>query len=201
MTAAPCYVMAAPLCAAGARVETLRARLQLSAATAFFGALGLFLKLERRDSIETMATNGESLIYAAPFVHEQPDAELTGVIVHEIFHVSLRHHTRRAGRDPEQWNIACDLAINPLVLAAGFKLPADVLLDSRFAGMGAEEIYAARAAEARKQREKQKQADAAGNGAPADAAAADAAAACAAILEVRQHAIRGAGCRLGQRFP
>jgi factor associated with neutral sphingomyelinase activation len=29
----------------------------------------------------------------------------------------------------------------------------------------------------------------------------DAAAACAAILEVRQHAIRGAGCRLGQRFP
>jgi predicted metal-dependent peptidase len=45
-------------------------------------------------------------------------------------------------RDPERWNEAADFAINPIVVGAGFKLPAKVLLDPRYAGMSAEAIYA-----------------------------------------------------------
>jgi hypothetical protein len=38
-------------------------------------------------------------------------------------HCAALHHTRREGRDLRRWNIACDHAINPLLVAAGFELP------------------------------------------------------------------------------
>jgi hypothetical protein len=37
--------------------------------------------------------------------------------------------------------MACDYAINPLLVEAGLTLPNDVLLDHRFRGMSAERIY------------------------------------------------------------
>jgi len=37
--------------------------------------------------------------------------------------------------------MACDYAINPLLLDAGLTLPKDVLIDHRFRGMSAERIY------------------------------------------------------------
>src|SRR5208283_3536858 len=52
------------------------------------------------------------------------------------------HHTRRSGRDLRRWNIACDYAINPLLVEAGFELPDGALLDPAYAGMSAEDIYA-----------------------------------------------------------
>jgi predicted metal-dependent peptidase len=65
-------------------------------------------------------------------------------------HVANLHHTRRGNRDPEQWNIACDLAINPGILADGFELPPGILLDSQYAGKSAEQIFAARDAQSKK---------------------------------------------------
>ena len=44
-------------------------------------------------------------------------------------------------RDRKRWNMACDYAINPLLLDAGLTLPKDVLIDHRFRGMSAERIY------------------------------------------------------------
>jgi predicted metal-dependent peptidase len=37
--------------------------------------------------------------------------------------------------------MACDYAINPILLDAGLTLPKDVLIDNRFRGMSAERIY------------------------------------------------------------
>jgi predicted metal-dependent peptidase len=48
---------------------------------------------------------------------------------------------RRSGRDPKLWNQACDYAINPLLIDAGLSLPDSILLDDRFRGMSAEQIY------------------------------------------------------------
>jgi predicted metal-dependent peptidase len=56
-------------------------------------------------------------------------------------HPALHHHVRRSGRDPKLWNVACDFAINPLLVDAGLSLPDGVLLDNRFRGMSAEQIY------------------------------------------------------------
>jgi predicted metal-dependent peptidase len=92
-------------------------------------------------SIATMATDGVSLYFNPEFVETLSSAELIGTLAHEVMHPALQHHTRRAGRSPKRWNMACDYAINPMLIEAGLTLPKDVLLDGRFAGMSAEEIY------------------------------------------------------------
>ena len=98
-----------------------------------------------------MATNGVVLRYNPAFVDTLNAATLAGVLAHEVMHPALKHHTRRAKRDPRRWNEACDYAINPLLLDAGLSLPDDVLVDPRFRGMSAEQIYNLREAEAQPQ--------------------------------------------------
>jgi predicted metal-dependent peptidase len=113
----------------------------------FFGSLLFRLKSEECRSIPTMATNGVVLRYNPAFVDSLSAATLAGVLAHEVMHPALQHHTRRAKRDPRHWNEACDYAINPLLLDAGLHLPDDVLVDPRFRGMSAEQIYNLREAE------------------------------------------------------
>jgi len=114
----------------------------------FFGSLLFRLKSEEDRAIPTMATNGVVLRYNSAFVDTLNAATLAGVLAHEVMHPALQHHTRRAKRDPRRWNEACDYAINPLLLDAGLSLPGDVLVDPRFRGMSAEQIYNLREAEA-----------------------------------------------------
>ena len=50
-------------------------------------------------------------------IYINPNAGLTTeecrfVMAHELLHVGLSHHTRRQGRDPYLWNVACDYVIN-----------------------------------------------------------------------------------------
>jgi predicted metal-dependent peptidase len=107
----------------------------------FFGSLLFRLGGRASNSIQTMATDGVSLLYNPAFVETLNAAELAGVLAHEVMHPALQHHTRRADRDRKRWNMACDYAINPLLLDAGLTLPKDVLIDHRFRGMSAERIY------------------------------------------------------------
>jgi predicted metal-dependent peptidase len=107
----------------------------------FFGSLLFRLKDCECRSIQTMATDGLSLYYNPDFVETLNAATLAGTLAHEVMHPALHHHMRRSGRDPKQWNMACDFAINPLLVDAGLNLPDGVLLDNRFRGMSAEQIY------------------------------------------------------------
>jgi predicted metal-dependent peptidase len=107
----------------------------------FFGSLLFRLKGRECRSIQTMATDGVSLFYNPEFVETLNAATLAGTLAHEVMHPALHHHVRRSGRDPKRWNIACDYAINPLLVDAGLSLPEGVLLDDRFRGMSAERIY------------------------------------------------------------
>ena len=81
------------------------------------------------------------LYYNPGYVETLSAAELAGVLAHEVMHPALQHHTRRGGRNPKRWNMACDYAINPLLIDAGLTLPKDVLIEHRFRGMSAEQIY------------------------------------------------------------
>jgi len=107
----------------------------------FFGTLLFRLAAKPQSSIKTMATDGVSLYYNSDFVETLTAAELQGTLAHEVMHPALQHHTRRGNRDQKRWNMACDYAINPLLIDAGLTLPKNVLLDARFTGMSAEEIY------------------------------------------------------------
>jgi len=118
-----------------------KARTALLLGHPFFGSLLFRLKGHETRSVKTMATDGISLYYNPDFVDTLNAATLAGTLAHEVMHPALRHHTRRAGRDPKRWNEACDYAINPLLLDAGLRLPEGVLVDNRFRGLSAEEIY------------------------------------------------------------
>jgi predicted metal-dependent peptidase len=107
-----------------------------------------------------MATDGVSLYYNPEFVDTLNSATLAGVLAHEVMHPALQHHVRRSGRDPKRWNEACDYAINPLLLDAGLSLPDGVLVDHRFRGMSAEQIYNLHEAEAQQQSGGQNSSDA-----------------------------------------
>ncbi|WP_263359922.1 vWA domain-containing protein [Acidicapsa ligni] len=107
----------------------------------FFGSLLFRLKGRESRAIKTMATDGISIYYNPDFVETLNAATLCGTLAHEVLHPALHHHVRRSGRDPKRWNEACDYAINPLLLDAGLHLPERVLVEDRFRGMSAEQIY------------------------------------------------------------
>src|SRR6185312_7259871 len=122
-----------------ARLQRARVRLLLS--QPFFGALCLRLKLEAAADIPTMATDGQRILFSPEFVLALSPEELEGTLAHEVMHCALGHHCRRGERDAALWNRAADLAINPLLIANGFTLPAGALIEAAFANLSAEEIY------------------------------------------------------------
>jgi predicted metal-dependent peptidase len=122
----------------------VRIRTSLVMTTVFFGSLVLRLKLTQCSPqiTPTMAVDGKHLFWHPPFVASITDAELRGVLVHEVLHCALEHMTRRGDRDHRRWNIACDFAINLIVKEGGYTLPADALLDEQYRGQASEQIYA-----------------------------------------------------------
>jgi predicted metal-dependent peptidase len=129
-------------------IRIQKARTTLLLDHPFFGSLLFRLKGRENRSIATMATDGVSLYYNPEFVDTLNSATLAGVLAHEVMHPALQHHLRRSKRNSRRWNEACDYAINPLLLDAGLSLPDGILVDHRFRGMSAEQIYNLREGEA-----------------------------------------------------
>jgi predicted metal-dependent peptidase len=121
-----------------------KARASLILDACFFGTLALRLDvavMPAGSGCNTMATDGKRLYFNPAFVDSLSHKELTGVVAHEVMHPALGHTTRRGHRDPELFNQAADYAINPLLVEAGFTLPAGALIADEFKGMHAEAIY------------------------------------------------------------
>lgn len=109
-------------------------------------------------SIDTACTDGTGIKWNPGFFDTLTDAQLVTVLCHEASHCLLGHGWRAPeGADWEQWNIACDHAVNLMlkefsatVTAKGladpfpFPEPADAYCaDPVFAGMAEEVIYRA----------------------------------------------------------
>ncbi len=131
-------------------ISAARSRLVLSkdACSAFFASLALRLEALPAWDVPTLATDGERLLFNPEYALSLSEREVVGVVAHEVMHCALGHHARRGVRDPLRWNIACDLAVNPVLLGAGFDLPRGRLLpgEGEFAGwptgLSAEDYYA-----------------------------------------------------------
>lgn len=118
-----------------------KSKVQLLMKDAYFGGLTLRLNFEPDPTCKTYWTDGVTIGFNPDFVEKINPVERVGVLAHEIGHVTGKHHLRRGDRDHDLWNRACDYAINPVLIAHGFKLPPRALIDKRFAGMAAEQIY------------------------------------------------------------
>lgn len=118
-----------------------RARTSIILDHAFFATLILKLQCHENENVKTAATNGKEIAYNPKYLGGLSLKEVVAVLAHEILHCIFGHHTRIGNRDLKLWNIACDLAINPLLLEYGFQLPSGVLIEPSLKGLTAEEIY------------------------------------------------------------
>ena len=89
----------------------------------------------------TFYVDGKNLAYNSNFVETLSFDEVKGVIIHEIFHLIMLHHTRMGKRDAKMWNCATDYTINFELIKEGFILPKDLLYDPQYGNMNAEDIY------------------------------------------------------------
>lgn len=107
----------------------------------FFGMLSLKLDIEETRLIQTAGVNHKQMVFNPDFVDSMSNAELKGLIAHEVMHLALCHPMRQNKRDKQIWNLACDFAIDPQLKADGFSLPKGEHIHPDFANMNAEQIY------------------------------------------------------------
>jgi predicted metal-dependent peptidase len=89
----------------------------------FFGFVLSKVTRGRTNDIPTMgvapcsktAQNSIMLLYNPGFVKGLRNTELTAVLEHEVLHVLNEHFLRLQGREPQRFNIACDMSINQLI--------------------------------------------------------------------------------------
>lgn len=125
---------------AAAKLAAARARLILD--KPFLGALVLRLPLVAAGEwCRTTATDARKLYYRPDWIAGLSTAELQFALAHEALHCALGHFARRGHRVQRLWDLACDFAINPLLLDEGLKPPLGTQVLSLYRGMAAEEIY------------------------------------------------------------
>lgn len=132
-----------PKCHAEAEHSITRARAALVMEHPFFGSLALRLRFKADPACADMWTDGKTLAYNPTFATALSAKSLVGALAHEVMHLAFGHHLRRKGRDAAQWNRACDLAINHILLETGFTLPQGFAHNPAYAGMNADEIFEA----------------------------------------------------------
>jgi len=119
-----------------------KARTQLILDKPFLGNLVLRLPLIAADSwCKTSATDAKSFYYNPEFVDSLNNHQIKFILIHEALHCALTHFARRGNRTKHKWDLACDFAINPLLVKEGFHPPIDVPIFRQYEGMIAEEIY------------------------------------------------------------
>jgi predicted metal-dependent peptidase len=97
------------------KFKTAIANLLMTKAGRWYSKMVVDLKAVSTTSIDTAATDGESILYNPKFIEGLENKQVTFLLVHEIMHVALGHNSRMhvAPDAPhEVHNIAMDLAIN-----------------------------------------------------------------------------------------
>lgn len=109
----------------------------------FLGALVLRLPLIEGETpwCNTTATDARAFYYNHEYIDSIDIAECQFVLCHEALHCALSHFARRGHREKHLWDIACDLAINPILVREGLTPPPGSLLELDYENMTAEEIY------------------------------------------------------------
>ena len=107
----------------------------------FYASIALGTEIYCRSDIPTACTNGEELIFNPEWTMQQTEAQLIGVVAHEVEHIALLHPLRLGKRHHKIWNIACDYVINHQLTEQGFTLPDGALFEEKYRGQNAEVVY------------------------------------------------------------
>ena len=123
------------------RVSAARARLILD--RPFLGALVLRLPFEfsQADWCLTTATDARKIYLNRTYLSQLSLPQIEFALAHEALHCGLTHFARRQHRDQRRWDVACDFAVNALLIADGLTPVPDALHLEAFLSLSAEEIY------------------------------------------------------------
>jgi len=123
--------------------KLISARTRLILDHPFLGALVLRLPLQEADPswCKTTGTDAKKFYYNPAFINELKPEETQFILAHEALHCALSHFSRRQHRVKHRWDLACDYAINPILVAEGFTPVTGSLMLRVYEGMNAEEIY------------------------------------------------------------
>lgn len=117
------------------------ARAQLVLQHPFLGALLLRLAMIPDDQCRSIATNGAEIRFRPAFLTNLSLSDIQFHLTHQVLHCALGHPWRRGHRLAAVWDMACDYAVNQLLVDEGLKLASGAIINERFRGLSAEEIY------------------------------------------------------------
>ena len=119
------------------------ARTKLILDKPFLGALVLRLPMVAADKewCPTTGTDARKFYYNPEYIKSLTLGQTQFMLAHEALHCALSHFSRRAHRVKHRWDLACDFAINPLLMDDGLTPPYDAQIMDEYKGMTAEEIY------------------------------------------------------------
>ncbi len=106
--------------------NVLKFKMDLLKKMPFYGDIVMNLTFESSRTIETAATNGKTIWYNPAFFSNMTEGQQNFVLMHELFHVLLRHGMRNRDnkRNKAIWNTACDLIINSMLSGMFYKMRA-----------------------------------------------------------------------------
>lgn len=107
----------------------------------FFGTIASGMESAVNDNIESFATREGKFEYREGYMEPLSEGERIFALCNSALHEALSHTQRRGNRSPWLWNMACDYAINALLIENGFTPPPAITYDKRFGNLSAEEIY------------------------------------------------------------
>ncbi len=107
----------------------------------FFGTIASGMESVVNDNIESFATREGRFEYREGYMESLSESERIFALCNSALHEALAHTKRRGNRSPWLWNMACDYAINSLLIDNGFTPPPAIMYDQRFGNLSAEEIY------------------------------------------------------------
>lgn len=124
-----------------AKLTAARTRLILD--KPFLGALALRLPMIAADPkwCQATSTDARSFYYNPAYIDALSMEQTQFVLANQALHCALSHFSRRQHRSRFCWDIACDHAINPLLVEDGLIPPPGTLVLECYEGMTAEEIY------------------------------------------------------------
>ena len=117
------------------------ARTRLILDKPFLGALVLRLPLKPASWCRTTATDARALYFNPTWIDSLSASQIQFALAHEALHCALGHFARRGHRIQRKWDMACDFAVNPILLDEGLKPPGEAIVLDVYRGIAAEEIY------------------------------------------------------------
>jgi len=119
------------------------ARVRMLINAPFFGTLATRLLIKKAGEwCKTLATDGKFMYIDEDFILTMDKQELEFVVAHEVMHCVYDHMGRRGGREAQLWNVAADFVINLELVDQGVgKMPSMALLDNKYRGLSADEVY------------------------------------------------------------